>query len=268
MRVAVKDSRLVADWKTGVVASGAKPFRTSALLPKLRVVWNGNPFCEPGSVLYLPGHPGTGASIFDFSGQGNTGTIYGATWTRLPSGLWCLSFDGVDDYVSITEVSGLAFTNASDFSILAWVNKGDSSRGIIIGDYLSGAVGTISLEVFTDGIIRTYLQTTDAYVKDYRSGGAVTYGRFSLVGSTYAGATQTIHIYIDTVDQDLTKTRDETLNGSLRSGSGFKIGKDNRPDPSAIWFDGLIGELTIYNRVLSALEIANHFNRERHLFGV
>lgn len=59
------------------------------------------------SVLYLPGYPPLGATIRDFSGQGNHGTITGATWTRLPSGLWVLDFDGNDDYVGCGAVTTL-----------------------------------------------------------------------------------------------------------------------------------------------------------------
>jgi hypothetical protein len=41
-----------------------------------------NPYAGPtqGLVLWLPMNEGTGASVADKSGQGNNGTIYGATW--------------------------------------------------------------------------------------------------------------------------------------------------------------------------------------------
>jgi len=51
-----------------------------------------------GLVLYLPFMEGTGSSVHDLSKYHNNGTITGATWTQLPSGIWVLSFDGVDDY--------------------------------------------------------------------------------------------------------------------------------------------------------------------------
>jgi len=49
---------------------------------------------ELGCVLYLSGLPNSGSKIHDRSPYGNHGAITGATWQRLPSGLWCLSFDG------------------------------------------------------------------------------------------------------------------------------------------------------------------------------
>ncbi len=61
-------------------------------------------------VLHLTGYPPGGATITDFSGQGNHGTITGATWVRLPSGLWVLSFDG-DDYVGCGNAVNLQITN-------------------------------------------------------------------------------------------------------------------------------------------------------------
>ena len=61
-----------------------------------------------GTVLYMPGLPGAGSRIYDRSPYGNNGTITGATWKRRPSGLWGLSFDGVDDRVTIANPSFIA----------------------------------------------------------------------------------------------------------------------------------------------------------------
>lgn len=84
--------------------------------------WNGNRFPPPpaDSVLYFPGYPYAGSVIKDFSGQGNDGTIYGATWKRLPSGLLVLSYDGSDDITLITHSTSLNF-GVGDFSIVCLV---------------------------------------------------------------------------------------------------------------------------------------------------
>ena len=44
------------------------------------------------SVYYCPGLEGGGTTLWDYSNNGNHGTITGATWVRLPSGLWSLGF--------------------------------------------------------------------------------------------------------------------------------------------------------------------------------
>ena len=43
-----------------------------------------------GTVLFLSGLPGSGNRIYDRSPYGRLGVITGATWKRLPSGLWYL----------------------------------------------------------------------------------------------------------------------------------------------------------------------------------
>ncbi len=64
-----------------------------------------------GSILYYPGLPGQGATIWDRSNQGRDGTKFGATWKRLPGGLWYLDYDGGDDYVALPDdlLSGLNY---------------------------------------------------------------------------------------------------------------------------------------------------------------
>ena len=46
-------------------------------------------------------YEGSGTVLHDTSGNGNHGTINGATWTKLSNGKWSLSLDGSDDYVSM-----------------------------------------------------------------------------------------------------------------------------------------------------------------------
>ncbi|MBI4186051.1 MAG: hypothetical protein HY530_00905 [Chloroflexi bacterium] len=73
-----------------------------------------------GTVLYLPGLPGGGASSHDRSPYGNTGTVVGAAWRRLPSGLWCLDFDGADDRITLPNVAAISQIAQGDFTIKLW----------------------------------------------------------------------------------------------------------------------------------------------------
>ena len=60
----------------------------------------------PNSVLYMPGLEGGGTTVWDYSGNGNHGTITGATWVRLSSGVWAKNFDG-NDYINCGTASNL-----------------------------------------------------------------------------------------------------------------------------------------------------------------
>jgi len=66
------------------------------------VVWE----APEGAVFLLDLNEGTGSTAYDASGNGNNGTISGATWTAGYEGN-ALSFEGVDDYfgVPIAELS-------------------------------------------------------------------------------------------------------------------------------------------------------------------
>ncbi len=104
--------------------------------------WNGHRFPPPpaGSVLYLPGYPAQGSVIQDFSGQGNDGTITGAVWKRLPSGLWYLDFDGIDDQVNCGSDSSIDNIFSGGGAVVCWVNPrsdGESNQGNIFNK-LSG----------------------------------------------------------------------------------------------------------------------------------
>lgn len=87
---------------------------------------------EPGCVLGIAGLPGRGTKIYDRSPYGNQGTVTGAGWVRLSGGLWALSFDGIDDNVSISDWDNDRL--GSNYTIEQWV-KSDNLlvRGYAIG---------------------------------------------------------------------------------------------------------------------------------------
>ena len=72
-----------------------------------------------GLAAYWPMNEGSGSSINDLSGYGNTGTIYGATWmsSGCNGSANCLSFDGTDDYVQ----APANILNNPALTICAWI---------------------------------------------------------------------------------------------------------------------------------------------------
>lgn len=87
-----------------------------------------------GLVLFYPGLPGGGSKLYDKSPYGNNGSIVGATWVKSPLGLWCLSFDGTDDYVNCGNPDSIRYGIGDSFTMEAWVylnSLGSSSRQIM-----------------------------------------------------------------------------------------------------------------------------------------
>ncbi len=226
--------------------------------PVDKVLWH-KP--DPACVLYLPGYPGYGSRIKDRA-LGNDGTITGATWTRLPSGLWVLSFDGTDDYILVPNKPSLQITPAITYEF--WVNQSVLkdyatfiSNGLATAPYMTirsvngsfqaifaSANGTESTKAGTTNIATVATWFHLAITLDVSSGSGVS----TLYRNGVQNGTQT------------------TANmNSITMTTDYNIGRDNRNDG---YLNGYMCGERIYNRVLSASEIANHYNQKRHLFGV
>ena len=206
-----------------------------------------------GCVLHLPGLPGGGSKIYDRSPYGSVGTITGASWTRLPSGLWVLDFDGTDDYVNCGSDPSLDLAN---LTIIAWI------------------------KTTSTGTTQTIFSNTSAptYPGFIFSGGYPAAGRlqFYTQSSGWTANTETVN---DGSWHQVVVTSDGTTIFFIDGGSVYSVAQavanTNSGNPKYMgqyggsnYWSGNIALLRVYNRALSALEIRNHFNRERHLFGV
>lgn len=82
---------------------------------------------DANTVLWLPGQDDPQSStIRDRSGNGNDGTITGATWATIGTGLVTLNFDG-DDKVAFGDVLDVT---TNDFTLEAWVSLDVRADGV------------------------------------------------------------------------------------------------------------------------------------------
>ncbi|MDP2919372.1 MAG: LamG domain-containing protein [Dehalococcoidia bacterium] len=218
---------------------------------------------EPGCVLFLPGLPGGGDRIYDSGPYGNHGTITGALWTRLPSGLWCLSFDGVDDIVQCADSRSLDFPE--QFTIIAWIKRNSLNRRDIIIAKRDGGSGYNSFEMdvtndpsHLDCLYLSYQGNDGTWESNIFSQGTVdtSWRQVAVTRSP-----QKIRFFIDG-KLDAAESP-PTVNPVALSTNYVGIG-------GVTWlalFSGCIAMPRLCNRVLSALEIQNLFNREKSLFG-
>src|SRR5215210_615779 len=99
------------------------PFTLIAMLIAVSLVAGSGaaPGDEPraGLVAAYSFDAGSGSTVADVSGQGNTGSISGATWTTTAKTGSALSFDGVNDLVSIADSAALDLTIG--MTLEAWV---------------------------------------------------------------------------------------------------------------------------------------------------
>jgi len=204
---------------------------------------------HPGLVGWWRFDEGTGNVAGDSSGNGNDGTVFGATWV---DGKYnkALSFDGSNDYVAVPHKSGLSVASGlyDGFTILAWVETSQISgsyRGIVsksygpYGEYaitinsgrievLFGGIGwrTLATPLVNDGarhLIGYYSNFTTGL------GGIILDG---VVQTTFAGV-----------------TRPDSNSLSVKIGS------------HSTYYSGMIDEVRIHYRELSAVEIREDFQK-------
>jgi len=205
-----------------------------------------------GCVLSLTGLPGGDSKIYDRSPYGNIGAITGATWQRLPSGLWYLDFDGMDDHVDFGV--GALPVLSSDFTYKLWFKDDEGSGGQ--GSILSGNVtNSIDINRYTDDKLRV----TKVDVAHILSTGAVVpLGSWVHAVITRDDATDTWSIYINgSLENSTVDTREIVAAGVRYIGSG-------QYTP----FMGGIALVEVSYIPWDAITVANSFNREKHLFGV
>lgn len=198
---------------------------------------------DPSLVLYLPLHKLDGASIMSRDPYGHLCSVTGALWT--PNGR---EFDGIDDEIDCGNNSILDFTSG-DFSIDLWINQASSplDNAYIInrGNYnLSGwyiwfwNAGN-EMQFYTNQDTPGVQSTTMDMTFD-------TWLHLALVRS---GTVATW--YQNTVD--VTKNHGIHIDPTSVS-QALKIGAFPSDD-----FKGTIGEVRIYNRVLTPLEIQRNY---------
>ena len=200
---------------------------------------------------------GAGTTAGDGSGNGRAGTIRQAVWT--PNGKYgaALSFDGINDWVTVADHASLDLTTG--MTLEAWVKPGAMSGWETIvmkergaGDYsyalyahdgapLDGGAPVPSGNVRAGGARQTLRATAELPA-----------GTWSHIATTYDGSTQ--RVFVNGVE---VASRPQT--GPIAvSGGALRIGGNN--SWTAEFFQGDIDEVRVYNRALSQPEIEADMN--------
>jgi len=200
----------------------------------------------------------TSNEVKDVSGKGNHGDASGLTASsavigKLGQGL---QFNGTSDYVNVPDNATLDFTNGQDFSISGWFKRNDNAdwkelirkRGDGTDGYdLVFASGNLWMQISSSGGAYTiYSYATIpvgewvnfVFVWDDDDENNTIFYINGLVTSTYRPG-------------GFSSVADMSNSNSLRIGASYDGGG---------LFKGLIDDVRIYNRALSATEVANLYN--------
>ena len=205
------------------------------------------PIPTDGLVAYYPFN----GNANDESGNGNNGTVYGATLTtdRFGKASSAYAFNGISSYINAGET--LFPIAPTAFSVSIWFNTGNKSESILF-DQTQGA--QFSIGIRNDSILASYGSNgvwIPVCTKPFSPQGwvhlAISYSNVNGIQSYINGSfIQTI-----AVSQPITGVNDSRYKFMIgRWGSTLSQDQNNLK-----YFDGSIDDIRIYNRVLSAQEI-------------
>lgn len=215
-------------------------------------------------------YPGTGTTWTDLTGNGNNGTISGATWSSTDGGQF--DFDGLNDTISIPHNSSLSLSTTVQRTIQVWVKFdnlpavntqgqpvfGKLSSGFAFDGYWGGLFSnTGNTRVVTNGtaIQRITNSTTNPVAID-------TWYLYTFI-SQITATTNTTKVYINTTEVTTTAHGTDGYSEANPLYLGF-IGTG----VSSPYLNGKIGACYFYTTGLSAFDISTNYNATKARYGL
>ena len=203
-----------------------------------------------GLVGYWNFDQGSGTIAYDSSGNNNQGTIHGASRTGGKIN-GALNFNGQNNYVDCGKSETLDPTQAA--TLEAWINFNQlpsAANHIMEIASRSGGGTDLDLQVETDNRIKFFIGTGTPNVAI--SNTVVVTNTWYHIAVTYQ-ASNNIKIYVNGVLEKTTSiniARNANPNNFTIGQSGFWPGR---------FFNGIIDEVKVFNRALSAQEIVAEY---------
>lgn len=198
---------------------------------------------SPNLVAAYSFDEGAGTTVADASGNNNTGTLVGATWTGSGKINGALSFDGTSSRVDVPNAASLQLSTA--MTLEAWVNPTTITskwRDVIYkgrDNYFLAATSTNASKPVGAGIIG------GINTKAYGTAPLAT-GTWTHLAATYDGAA--LRFYVNG-----TLVRTTAVTGTIAtSANPLQIGGDSI---FGQYFAGRIDEVRVYNTALTQAEI-------------
>ena len=183
-----------------------------------------------------------GTTALDSSGNYRTASLLGASWSTAGRYAGAVSFSGTANEVDPPPLGTFYKTG---FTLEAWVYRQTSKLDTgIVGSWTSSQAGPM---IWIDHINGDYRLTLGNSLSTYLdSGQPAAIGRWQHVAATYDGSTARIYL-------DGTLAATSTFTGNVGDSNSWRIGAYG--SPAGGFFQGLIDNVRIYGRALSASEI-------------
>jgi hypothetical protein len=210
----------------------------------------------------------SGTTAYDRSGSGNNGTLTnGPTITEGKIGQ-ALSFDATDDYVDLGTPA--TFNNIGPMTISAWqyVDTTASASNYIADKTSIGSVNYWDFSTIWSnpvGRISFDVKFSGGFLSRVAAGGSATNGQWQHILVTWDGSisASNVHMYVNGTEVSSYLTTTDGI-GSRSDDSAINLTLGARQGVSVLGvLKGKLDEVRIYNRALSATEVAALYNAGR-----
>jgi len=220
---------------------------------------------------YAPSYPTTGTTWYDLSGFDNNGTLTNGPVYDSGS----ISFDGSDDFVRIPNSSELQFGLGS-FTAFAWVYPSGTNNVRIINNRGTGSGGSYKGYQFkldqNSSNWNFYDSSIDDATGNYKScngcGSYYPLNNWYYINMIYETQNE-LRFYVNGVlDGTLSVGTYGSLTNSLPTAIGAAISSNGVEGSKSQYYNGKMPVVGLYNRALSATEVLQNYNAQKHRFGL
>jgi hypothetical protein len=198
----------------------------------------------------------------DVTGNSHDGMVYGATLTpdRFGNPNSAYSFDGINDYIGVTNTTDFGFNNQS-FSVSLWAQVRDNEGGYESFFHLSSQNNSSRFPI-AKGLAwwsgsRIYTEFDSGWqcqVISDKYGTALPLNAWMHLVSVVNCETGKLELYADGVPQ-LIGPRPDLISFNFSSPGPPKLFLGMGPDYDGNYLSGLLDDVRIYNRALSESEV-------------
>lgn len=210
-------------------------------------------------------YPGSGLTWTDLSGNGNTGTLQnGPVYSGTNNGFFTL--DGTNDYILANNTSLNSRFSTTSVSHFTWVYP--TGSGIIVTELGSTTINSdwhdSNIEISSGGAFSfsTWHESlANKVVSSSRS-----FNNWYYVGFTYNGTTLTAYINGSSIGTT-NFTRSAPYNNGKQTHYALFATESTNMGTGGYGI-GRVASFSVYNRSLTAAEVAENFNALRGRFGI
>lgn len=229
---------------------------------------------DNGLVGYWSFEEGTGTKAGDMSGSGNNGTASGSPiWIDGKRGR-ALSFNGTSDFIDYGDKSSFTFGNGSSdqpFTTTAWVKLSDfSSAHSLISKY--NGIPSEWLVIYSGNQIgiNMYTSSETGYIGRFAPFDSNYLNQWVNIVTTYSGnkSSTGIAVYINGVRADTTDVNGGSYTGMSDTVAPLRVGARFHTGAVSLPWQGRVDEVRVYNRALSATEVASLYTASKKIIKV